>query len=61
LTQLHPKTSASFEDDSLLSDDFELMLIRAFFDAVVRREDGGRMRPPVKLLSSLLIVARGRR
>jgi hypothetical protein len=47
--------------DSLLSlsDEIELMLVRAFFD-VARREDGDRVRIPVKLFSPLLIVANGR-
>jgi len=34
------------------------MLIRAFFDA--RREDGGRVRLPMKSFSPLLMVANGR-
>jgi hypothetical protein len=46
-------------NDSLLSDESELMLILAFF-AVARREDGERVRMPVKLFSPFLIVAIGR-
>ena len=45
---------------SLVSDDSGFMLlVLAFFDAA-RREDGERVRTPVKLFSPFLIVAIGR-
>lgn len=45
--------------DSLFSEESEFMLVLAFFD-VARRDDGERVRIPVKLFSPFLIVAIGR-